>query len=254
MPMTTYVLVHGAFHGGWCWRRVADRLVAAGHRVYAPTLTGLGERAHLLAASVDLETHIRDVTGVLESEELTDVVLVGHSYGGIPIAGAADRMRERIGRLVFLDAVVLADGETWSSIHPPEVVARFIDGARARHGGLAIPVPDAATFGITDEQDRQWVARRLTPHPLGTYRQPLRLRRPVGEEIDKTYIACSANPLASLSATRAALRRARGWTVSELAAGHDAMITAPAELTRLLLRGFARESGAVRKRGGEAHG
>lgn len=250
--MSTYVLMHGAFHGGWCWRRVADRLVAAGHRVYAPTLTGLGERAHLLTASVDLETHIQDVAGVLEVEELNGVILVGHSYGGIPVTAVADRMPKRIARLVLLDAVVLADGESWSSIHPPEVVERFVAGAIERHGGLAIPVPDVAAFGITNEDDRRWVSPRLTPHPLATYRQPLKLLRPVGGGIDKEYIACASTALPSM---KARLHAGEGWKITEFSAGHDAMISAPGGLTRLLLRAkSAPETAALREHGGAVYG
>ncbi len=252
--MSAYVLVHGAFHGGWCWRRVADRLAASGHRVYAPTLTGLGERAHLLTAKVDLETHIQDIAGVLEAEELDEVVLVAHSYGGIPVAGVADRMPGRIARLVFLDAVVLSGGESWSSIHAREVVERFIAGANEQHGGLAIPVPDVAAFGITGEADRRWVLRRLTPHPLGTYRQPLTLRRPVGEGIDKTYIACTSQALPSLAPVKARLQPGREWKIRELPAGHDAMVSAPAALARLLLSTGAAEPAALSADGDAMHG
>src|SRR5512147_74848 len=119
----TYVLVHGAWHGGWCWRRVADRLAAAGQRVFCPTLTGLGERAHLLTRQVNLSTHIADVVGLLEAEELSDVVLCGHSYGGMVITGVAARAKSRLRQLVYLDSAVIEDGECWSTAHTPEVQA-----------------------------------------------------------------------------------------------------------------------------------
>jgi hypothetical protein len=154
-----------------------------------------------------------------------------------------------------LDAVVLEDGESWSSIHPPAVVERFVAGAVEQHGGLAIPVPDVDAFGITDDNDRRWVARRLTPHPFATYRQPLKLRRPAGEGIDKVYIACTSNALPSLASMKARLHAGAGWKIAELTAGHDAMISAPADVTRLLSPiSSPLESAGLPMHGGAVHG
>lgn len=138
---TTYVLVHGAWHGGWCWKAVAQILRAHGHQVFTPTLSGLGERAHLLSKAIDLSVFIQDVVNVLKYEDLTDVVLVGHSFGGLPITGAADRVPQRIRQLVFLDAVVLEHEQTAFSRLAPEIVAQRIAQSNETSGGLSIPVP-----------------------------------------------------------------------------------------------------------------
>lgn len=226
-----YVLVHGAFHGGWCWGRVAERLRAAGHVVYTPTLTGLGDRAHLLSPAVDLNMHIDDIVVLLRSNGLRDVVLVGHSYGGIVITGVADRVRERLRALVYLDAVVIDDGQSWSSIHPTNVVQAFLEQAE-RGDALAVPSVDA--FGIESPEDRAWVQSKLTPHPAGTYRQPLRLEHPLGNGVDRTYVDCTHPRLPSLARVKARVRSEGGWRVLELATGHDAMITAPGPVSSLL--------------------
>jgi pimeloyl-ACP methyl ester carboxylesterase len=235
-----YVLVHGAFHGGWCWERVAERLRAAGHPVHTPTLTGLGDRAHLLSSAVGLDTHIDDVVGVLRSNGLRDVVLVGHSYGGIVITGVADRVRERLHALVYLDGVVIDDGQTWSSIHPPKVVQAF--AAQAQRGA-ALAVPSLDAFGIESPEDRAWVESRLTPHPAATYRQRLRLEHPPGNGVDRTYIDCTQPALPTLDRVKARVRAERGWRVVEIATGHDAMVTAPGAVSRILI-----DAGASRSR------
>ena len=151
------VLVHGAFHGGWCWRRVAERIAAAGRRVLVPTLTGLGERAHLLSREVNLETHIQDVIGMFEAEEVSDAVLVGHSYSGVVITGVAARIRERIRHLVYLDSALIEDGQSWSDALPAEAAAARRKAAAESSGGLSMPAPDAAFFGVEDAADRAWV-------------------------------------------------------------------------------------------------
>ena len=163
--MATYVLVHGAWHGGWCWKRVAPLLRAAGHEVYTytPTLTGLGERAHLLSRDIDLDTHITDIVNVLAYEELTDVVLVGHSYGGMVIAGVADRVPERVAHLVYLDAFVPRDGQAVHDIFSPEFAAHLQALALAEGDGWRIPAPPAASYGVTAAADLAWVAAKTSP-------------------------------------------------------------------------------------------
>ena len=229
--MSTFVLVHGAFHGGWCWRAVADRLRAAGHAVHAPTLTGLGERSHLLSRSIDVETHITDVVNVLVFEDLREVVLVGHSYAGMIVTGVADRIPERLRALVYLDAVVIDNGETWSSVHPPHVVQARTAEADT-HGFFPAPSPEV--FGVTEPAGREWVARHLTAHPAGTYRQPLSLQHPIGNAIAKTYIDCTSPRYSTLNRVKARVRADPQWRVVELATAHDAMVTAPEELSRIL--------------------
>ncbi|MEJ0047532.1 MAG: alpha/beta fold hydrolase [Rhodospirillales bacterium] len=161
-----FVLVHGAFHGGWCWRRVADRLQAAGHRVFAPSLTGLGDRRHLLTREVNLDTHIQDIVELIASEELSDLVLVGHSYGGIVITGVADRIPQHIKQLIYVDAVLVEDSSSWGAALPPEVAEARAKSAMESSAGLSLPVPMASSFGVRDPDDQVWVDRHMTPHPF----------------------------------------------------------------------------------------
>ena len=175
--MATYVLVHGGGHGGWCYQRVARLLRAAGHEVYTPTLTGLGERSHLLSADVDLDMHITDVTAVLHYEDLRDVILVGHSYGGMVITGVADRASDRVGRLVYLDAANPVNGQSLKDVAGPVIEAArpagaVIDGMEL----VLLPAPEAGLFyGVTDPDDVAWMADRLTGHPWKCFEQPLDL-------------------------------------------------------------------------------
>ncbi len=233
--MANFVLVHGAWHGGWCWRRVADRLAAAGHRVFCPTLTGLGERAHLLTPAVGLDTHIEDVVGLLEAEELTDVVLVGHSYAGIVITGVADRAKARLRRLVYLDSAVVEDGHAWSGHALPEIAAERRRLAQQSSGGLSMPVPKAEVFGLRDAGDLAWVQRRLTPHPFRPFDQTMHWQHPVGNGVPKTYVECVDPAYANLAAVRDRYRGQPGWPFVTLKAGHDAMVSAPEETARLFL-------------------
>lgn len=232
----TFVLVHGAWHGGWCWRHVAARLVAAGHRVFAPTLTGLGERAHLLSRAVDLDTHIQDVVGLLEAEELEEVVLVGHSYGGIVITGVAARAAHRIRKLAYLDAALVEDGQSWSDILPPETAAARREAAMQSSGGLSLPVPDAAVFGLSQPEHLAWVQRRMTPHPFAPFDQKMRWGGPIGAGLPKVYVDCRLPVYAGLEAMKARYRGRPDWPFVELAAGHDAMVSAPEETAQLLMR------------------
>jgi pimeloyl-ACP methyl ester carboxylesterase len=232
--MTTYVLVHGAWHGGWCWRRVAPLLAGRGHRVFAPTQTGLGERAHLLTRAVNLSTFIADIAGVFAAEELDDVVLVGHSFGGIAISGVAERMPGRVRHLVYLDSLILQPGRRVFDTLPAEIVAQRVKAAAAT-GGLAVPPPPAASFGVTDPADIAWLERRMTPHPLGTYEEPMPIAGPVGAGRPCTYVVATAPLYAPLEATRRWAKSQANWRWAELATGHDVMVTAPAALADLLL-------------------
>ena len=233
---TSFVLVHGAWHGGWCWSRVAARLRAAGHDVFTPTLTGLGERRHLISPQINLDTHIEDVVNLLECEELDQVVLVGHSYAGIVISGVADRAAPRLRQLVYLDALLLESGKSLFSDFPQAVVDQRLKAIRDTGAGVgaAAALPPAA-FGVKDPADAAWVARRMTPQPVGTYLQPLLLKAPLGNGLPKTYIDCTTDPIATLAPTKARVRADAGWTLRTLASGHDAMVIAPAPLTNLLL-------------------
>ena len=234
--MATFVLVHGAMHGGWCWKRVVPLLRAAGHDVYAPTLTGLGERAHLAHAGIDLDTHVQDVGGVLEYEDLDRVVLVGHSYAGTVIAGVADRLPGRVAHLVHLDAAEAGDGQALLDLFPPEFQAAERALVEAEGDGWRWPPPDPSAWGIMDPEDAAWVRARLAPQPFQTFTQPLRLANPAGFAGPKTYIACvAASPAGWRDAMVERARTEPGWRYREVATGHDAMITAPREVADLLL-------------------
>jgi pimeloyl-ACP methyl ester carboxylesterase len=232
---STFVLVHGAWHGGWCWSRVAARLRERGHAVFTPTLTGLGERRHLISPQINLDTHVEDVVNLLQFEELERVVLVGHSYAGIVISGVADRVPQRLRQLVYLDALLLEPGKSLFSDFPPAVVEQRLKAIRETGGGVgaAAALPPSA-FGVKDPADAAWVARHLTPQPVGTYLQPLLLKAPLGNGLPKTYIECTGDPIATLEPTKARVRADAGWQLRTLATGHDAMVTAPAALSELL--------------------
>lgn len=233
--MARFVLVHGAWHGGWCWRDVADTLRSRGHGVSAPTLTGLGERAHLLSRAITLDTHITDVLAHLAAEDLSDVVLVGHSYAGAVVLGVADRARERIARLVLLDAVFPDDGETCMDALDGATRAARLRLAAESSAGLSLPVPPAAAFGVEDARGTAWLEAHLTPHPLRTYLTPLRLSAPRGNGLPCAYIACTDPAYAPLVPARARAAAA-GWPIHDLATGHDAMVSAPQATADLLER------------------
>jgi pimeloyl-ACP methyl ester carboxylesterase len=235
--MATYVLVHGGGHGGWCYQRVARILRAEEHEVYAPTLTGLGERAHLLNKEVDLHRHVEDVAAVLHFEDLRDVILVGHSYGGMVITGAADRAAERIGRLVFLDAATPRGGESLVDVAGPVINAvrphgEVVDGMEL----VLLPGPDAGLlYGVTDPADLAWMAERLTPHPWACFEQPLELTNEAALwAIPQYHVVCTST-LATRD--RALIGRARTegrlWDIDT---GHDLMITEPAKTADALLQ------------------
>ena len=229
--MADFVLVHGAWHGAWCWKRVLPPLWAAGHRAFAVSLSGVGERAHLMSKAITTDTHIADVVSVIEAEELLDAILVGHSYGGFVITGVADRMAARLRHLVYLDAVIPRPGECWSSTHTSETqIAR----RKAIADSGVIAPPDPTAFGLSGA-DRAWVARRQTPHPGGAYDTPLHFDAERVAELPRTFIDCNQPPVPTIAASRERARTEPGWNVIELATGHDAMISAPQALLKLLL-------------------
>jgi pimeloyl-ACP methyl ester carboxylesterase len=233
--MTNYLLVHGAWHGGWCWKRVARLLRATGHEVFTPTLTGLGERVHLLNTDVELDTHIQDVLGVLKYEDLRNVVLVGHSYGGMVISGVAEKAVERLAHLVYLDAFVPNDGQSSADFQPAEVLAMRKEKTRTEGDGYKLPCSPAENFGITNEEDLAWVKQRLNPHPFKTMLNTVQLTNPKAAQIPRTYIYCNNPPIGPFGQFAERLRTDESWQYRELATGHDAMITEPEQLAELLL-------------------
>ena len=222
----TFVLVHGVWHGGWCWKRVADVLRSRGHHVTTPTQTGLGERSHLLSASITLDTFVEDIVNHLIWEDLSDVVLVGHSFGGAPISGAADRVPTRIAGLIYLDAAIMEDGETWFGLLPRDLVADRTQVAQDFSDGISLPPALPESFGVTDPDGAAWLTRRLTPHPFATLTTPLRLKHRCGNGLPAHYITCTS-PAYRPAAVCRERAETRGWPVSPLASGHDAMVTEP---------------------------
>jgi pimeloyl-ACP methyl ester carboxylesterase len=230
-----FVLVHGACHGGWCWTRVARLLRAAGHDVFTPTLTGFGERAHLLTPDIGPDTLVQDIVAVIECEELSDVVLVGHSFGALVALAVAQRMPDRLRRIVLLDGVVVEPGAPGFDALPPETVRDRFAAADASSAGLTYPPTPATAFGLTDPDDTGWVDRRLTPMPMRVYAEPFPLHTPLSAGLPVTYICCTAPPYPAVHSSHAIVRR-EGWEFRELATGHDAMISAPDEMAKELLR------------------
>jgi pimeloyl-ACP methyl ester carboxylesterase len=231
----TYVLVHGAYHGAWCWKEVARRVRLFGHTVYTPTLTGLGERSHLLAFRPSLETFIEDVAQVLRFEDLSDVVLIGHSFAGPVISAIADRMRERIRHLNFLDALVLPAGECAADRSPPERMVLYHQIATEANNGLGVPPVPPEYFGITDTKIGAWLETKLTPHRVQTYEDRLTLTNALGNDLPVTYIACTKPLHPTTVRARDLAKLKKGWAYLELPTTHDAMITMPVELAEMLL-------------------
>jgi pimeloyl-ACP methyl ester carboxylesterase len=230
--MTTFVLVHGAWHGGWCWDRVAPPLRDAGAEVHAPTLTGLSERAHLLSPLVGLDTHVEDVVRLIDVLGLTDVVLVGHSYAGQVVTAVADRRPRAIAQRVYLDAFVGDDGEAARDLLPETVEHHWAESAAEQGLGWLVPVRKLSVLGVTEQADVDWLTPKLTPHPWKTYTDPLRVTGAV-DDVPAAFVECVS--WMRVFAGQADRARERGWPVHELATGHEAMVTAPEELAGVLL-------------------
>lgn len=231
--MATYVLVHGAWHGGWCWQRVAPLLRQSGHSVFTPTLTGLGERSHLLTRDITLDTYVTDIVQVLFHEDLTDVILVGHSFGGTVITAVAERAGARIASLIYLDAEAPRDGESDAGCLPPGAVDFVLQRAKECGDGWLFTTFPAATMGINDPADQTWVDARLVSQPVATLTQPISYGAVV-EALPRHFIACRPyEPL--LVDFRARIQQDPGWTYQEIDGGHDVMLTRPHELAERLL-------------------
>jgi pimeloyl-ACP methyl ester carboxylesterase len=231
MPKT-FVLVHGAWHGGWCWRRVADRLQAQGHSVYRPTLTGLGERAHLMRADVNLSTHVADIVNVFKYEQLADVVLCGHSYGGLVISGVAEQCAPAIASIVFLDAFVPNNGESMQAITGP-AVRETIQAAIAR-GDIGVPPRPAEAFRV-NEKDRAWVDALCVPQPLACFTEKIKLTGAHERIGKKSYVRARDYVSAAFDAALARAKADPTWRTYEVACGHDVMVDMPERLTEILL-------------------
>jgi pimeloyl-ACP methyl ester carboxylesterase len=230
--MATFVLVHGAWRGGWIWKRVRPLLTRDGHDVFTPTLTGVGDRSHLLAPSVDLETHIADVSNLIRWEELSDIVLCGHSYAGCVVTGVADRMPERIRALVYLDAFVPENGQSLHDMLPPEQREAQVEAARKHGDGWKSPPIPAELFNVGLE-DRAWVDAQGTPQSLATFQQRLRLSGGI-DRVRRSHVLATDYPRSPFRQFHDRAK-AKGWATHTLACGHDAMLAEPVEVARILL-------------------
>ncbi|HEY1804396.1 MAG TPA: alpha/beta hydrolase [Terracidiphilus sp.] len=220
----TFVLVHGAWHGGWCWRRVGDRLTARGHYVVAPTLSGVGERSHLPPEMITLSTQIDDVVGEIKWKDLEGIVLVGHSYGGMVITGVAEQLRDRISAIVYLDAFMPENGQSLFEIN------------RTSAPPLKAIPPHPASYFHVNAKDSAWVDSKLTPHPTGCFTEKLRVTGAYQSISKKLYIRA---PLFKVAAFNDALERCRAnssWETETVTCGHDVMIDQPEVLTKFIER------------------
>ncbi|MCX2481536.1 alpha/beta fold hydrolase [Pedobacter sp. MC2016-15] len=229
-----FVLVHGAFHGGWCWQRVSRELKAKGDSVYTPTLSGLAEKKSQLTDKIDLNTHINDIVDFMVSKDLHNVILVGHSYAGAVIAGVADRIPERLSQLVFLDAMLVKNGQSALDVSPDDIRVYFIKASNDNDQGLSIPFFTSDFFGVTEVADMKWVNQQLTNQPFRTFSQALILKNPYGNHLPLTYIACTQPELRAIQQFADTAKSSRGWKYLELKTGHDAMITEPVKLSEML--------------------
>ena len=241
--MSTYVLVHGAWRGSWIWKRVQRLLQAQGHEVFTPTHTGVADRSHLSSPNVNLDTHITDVANLLRWEELSDVVLCGHSYGGCVASGVADRVPERIGALVYLDAFVLENGQCLNDMIPPEVRQERLDQANEVGEGWKLPPISAEEFSV-NPSDRDWVNRQSTMQSLACFEQPLHLTGAINQIKNVTYIWASGwspSPFPQFYEKA----QTKGWRTIAIDCGHDVMLDRPEQLARELLAVSARNAASA---------
>jgi pimeloyl-ACP methyl ester carboxylesterase len=228
----TFVLVHGAWHGGWCWRHVADMLEQQGHKVFSPTMTGLGERSNQLVKGIDVSTHIVDIENLIAWESLSNIVLVGHSYGGTVINGVAEHMADKIDSIVFLDAFVPENGERIFEKSPP--AARDAAALAISRGDLSFKAPPASAFGVTGD-DAAWVDSKTTPQPLATFAEAAVYTGARDRILRKTFIRASLHNSPTFDANLAKARADASWATHEIVSGHDVMVVQPQELAKLLL-------------------
>lgn len=234
--MLNIVLVHGAFHGGWCWAETARQLTQRGARVYTPTLTGLADKKHLFSPSVNLATHVQDIVNLIEYEQLDNCVLVGHSYAGNVISGVADQLRDRVSHYIFMDASVPVNGSTswgWASLVPdrhPEMM-----GIIENQGmNMMVPPFPALAFGITDPDQQAWLESLLTPMPKGCYTDPVVLKNGGTEGLRRSYIAAANPPYDRMVNTVKWVSKDADWTFKEIDTCHDMMITCPDQTAELI--------------------
>jgi pimeloyl-ACP methyl ester carboxylesterase len=230
-----FLLIHGAWHGGWVWNEISDILRYQRYSVSTPTLTGLGEKKHLLSSKITIETFIEDVVNHIVFENLNNIILVGHSFAGSVISGVADRLKDRIKKLIYFDAMILIDGQKPFDITPKETVEQRIELAKKFGNNISIPAPSADAFGVFDIKKSLLLEEKLTPHPLSAFQSKLVLKNEVGNGIPLSYIFCTKPVYKSLESSREVVRKMK-WPIFELNAGHDAMLTHPKETLNLLMK------------------
>lgn len=252
----TFVFVHGAWHGGWCWSRVAEPLRALGHRVYTPTQTGVGERQHLLNPDITLDTFVQDIVNLMLWEDLNNVILVGHSFGGLTITGVADALPQRLRQLVYLDAFILDSGVTTFDTLPPDTVGKLRAAAesaaleirRDQENGAtphtsttpqravpALPPPPAKVFGLVRPEDAAYVAQRLTPQPLSVYESALHLNSAIGNNVPCLYLHCVQPAFAAINGSCQWVKEHTDWPCIDLPSCHGVMVADPGMLVEQLL-------------------
>ena len=230
-----FLLIHGAWHGGWVWNEISEILRYQRYSVSTPTLTGLGEKKHLLSSKITIETFIEDVVNHIVFENLNNIILVGHSFAGSVISGVADRLKDRIQKLIYFDAMILIDGQKPFDITPKETVEQRIELAKKFGNNISIPAPSADAFGVFDIKKSLLLEEKLTPHPLSAFQSKLILKNEVGNGIPLSYIFCTKPVYKSLDSSREVVRKMK-WPIFELNAGHDAMLTHPKETLNLLMK------------------
>ena len=230
-----FLLIHGAWHGGWVWNEISEILRYQRYSVSTPTLTGLGEKKHLLSSKITIDTFIEDVVNHIVFENLYNIVLVGHSFAGSVISGVADRLKDRIQKLIYFDAMILIDGQKPFDITPKETVEQRIELAKKFGNNISIPAPSADAFGVFDVKKSLLLEEKLTPHPLSAFQSKLILKNEIGNGIPLSYIFCKKPIYKSLESSREVVRKMK-WPIFELNAGHDAMLTHPKETLNLLMK------------------
>ena len=230
-----FLLIHGAWHGGWVWNEISEILRYQRYSVSTPTLTGLGEKKHLLSSKITIETFIEDIVNHIVFENLNNIILVGHSFAGSVISGVADRLKDRIQKLIYFDAMILIDGQKPFDITPKETVEQRIELAKKFGNNISIPAPSADAFGVFDIKKSLLLEEKLTPHPLSAFQSKLILKNKVGNGIPLSYIFCTKPVYKSLESSREVVRKMK-WPIFELNAGHDAMLTHPKETLNLLMK------------------
>jgi pimeloyl-ACP methyl ester carboxylesterase len=230
--MGTFVLIPGAWHGAWCYREVAQTLRARGHTVFPVTLTGVGERFHLGSADTNLSTHIQDVAAVMVSEELENVIVVGHSYAGMVVSGIAERYPQYLRALVYVDALVPEDGETMFDLTSTAFRAMAMEKAGQSSGGYLVAPPSVEFLGV-DAAHAAWVGRRLTAHPIGTAMERLTLGA-ADPSIPRHYIACESPSISTTLLSKERVHRDPSWAIHSLDASHEAIINCPYTVSDIL--------------------